>query len=424
MTERTPPAGTVPAGVVPAGDAVEADRAELVVRQYTRGIAIAAVTILALWHTLSDLPATLAGWSGYRYPLAVAVSWLAFTGLAVGYCTVLLRGRPPRSWRWPAALALLLISLAVHLGNTREQFFERTNWGWGAIGWLALVVFWRRPVRALVPVLAANAVLTLAVMVWDGQADASGVSRYLMGVTVVYVLQFGSAAGVQALRGAAGSIARASAARERELATRAASEQIHLVRRQRYETLRQETATLLADLAYGAADPGAVPVQRRCASEAARLRRLMVETDDVPDPLLHELRACADIAERKGVLVDLVAAGTVPDLPVPVRRALTEPPIAVLATARSQARITVAATSTGVAVSVLADAEPGAVPHVSTVDGSAGPDPTVSTVDSPDPAPMESTVERGAGGVVVGWDTDGDLVWVETRVAVPALAGA
>ena len=381
-----------PAATIEPGDSDEENRVDLVIRHYTRGIAIAAVTILGLWHVFADLTATLSGWSEYRYPLAAGVSWLAFAGLAAGYSVALLRGRPPRSGRWPAGVALLLISAAVHISNAPQHFFDRTNWAWAAIGWPALVVFWRRPVRALVPLLGANAVLTLAVMIWDGQADASGLSRYLAGVTVVYVLQFGSAAGVQALRGAAGSIARASAARERELAVRAASEQIHLVRRQRYEALRQETATLLADLAYGAADTGAVAVQRRCAGEAARLRRLMAESDDVADPLLHELRAGADIAERKGVLVVLVVVGRIPTLPVPVRRALAEAPIALLAVARGRARITVVATRQEVTVAVLADGDF---------------EPPAAATLVPDPA---------AVGVL--WARDDELWWVQTQISL------
>ncbi len=376
----------------------DAERTELVTRRYTRGIAIAAVAILALWHLCTDLTATISGWSQYRYPTAVGAAWVAFTALGIGYSTALLRGRPPRSWRWPAAVALVLISLAVHLGNTRDTYFERTNWGWGAIGWLALVVYWRRPVRGLVPVLAANAAVTLAVLIWDGQAGPSGMSRYLMGVTVVYVLQFGSAGGVQALLGAAGRIAASSAARGRELAARAAGDQVHLVRRQRYEALRTGTATLLADLAYGAADPGSGEVQHLCAGEAARLRRLMVEGDDVPDPLLHELRACADIAERKGVVVDLVMVGQIPALPVAVRRALAEPPIALLAGARSRARITVAATSSGVTVGVLADAV------------LAGPQP-------PSQPPSQPSPQDQSPAVTVQWDRDDDMWWVQTSAA-------
>ena len=88
-----------------------------------------------------------------------------------------------------------------------------------------------------------------------------------------------------------------------------------------------------------------------------RLRRYLAENDDVPDPFSHELRACADAAERRGVAVDLIApAGTVPMVPVSIRRALTEPIIQVLAATASRARITVVASSAEVAVAIVADA--------------------------------------------------------------------
>ena len=43
------------------------------------------------------------------------------------------------------------------------------------------------------------------------------------------------------------------------------------------------------------------------------MRRLFAETDMVTNPLLHELRHCADIADRKGVVVELDARGHVAD---------------------------------------------------------------------------------------------------------------
>jgi hypothetical protein len=92
--------------------------------------------------------------------------------------------------------------------------------------------------------------------------------------------------------------------------------------------------------------------------EASRLRRLLAETDDVPDPLLHELRACADIADRRGVLVDLHVVGRLPELDPPTRRALTEAPLHALAGADRQARVTVVGRADGVAVSVLVDGGP------------------------------------------------------------------
>lgn len=89
--------------------------------------------------------------------------------------------------------------------------------------------------------------------------------------------------------------------------------------------------------------------------EASRLRRLFAETDDVPDPLVHELRACTDIADRRGVLVDLQVRGRLPELDRGTRRSLTERPLVALAGAERHARVTVVARHDEVAVSVVAD---------------------------------------------------------------------
>ena len=117
---------------------------------------------------------------------------------------------------------------------------------------------------------------------------------------------------------------------------------------------------LLAGLAGGELDPADERVQHRCSVEASRLRRLIAEHDDAPSPLVHELRACADMAERRDVAVTLETAGTLPVVPVQVRRALTEAPIHLLAAARTQARVTVlyGADDGEVEVSVVADAAP------------------------------------------------------------------
>jgi hypothetical protein len=171
------------------------------------------------------------------------------------------------------------------------------------------------------------------------------------------------------------------------------AEALHHGRLDRYQTVRRSVAPLLVGLASGQLDPADREVQRHCAVEASRLRRLFAETDDVPDPLLHELRACADIAYSRGILVDLQVVGQLPALSLPVRRALTEAPLHALAGARRQARVTVVGRSNEVAVSVLADARAG--------------DP-VELPPPLDPMPLDHavtvTVQEGNGGQ-----------WIEAR---------
>ncbi|GAA5198624.1 hypothetical protein GCM10023322_72400 [Rugosimonospora acidiphila] len=367
--------------------------AELVDRGYTRGTAIAVVVIVGLWHSGNDLFTTLANWSSYRWPYLVAGCWLVFAALIVVCAWYLLRRDARIPLRWLVLGILLADSLAVDLCNP-GQVLVQSNWAWGAVGWLVLIVYWRRPIRGMAGFLALNAAMTLAVLVPDGEFGRVGVSRWMMIVVGTGALQLGLSGAVRALRTAAGWAARASAAQAATVTRRAAADELHLARRQRYEVLRQGAADVLAELGYGA-DPTNLRMQHRCAAEAARLRRLVVETDDISDPLTHELRACADIAERKGVIVDLATAGRVPALPVQVRRALTEAPIAVLAAARSEARITVTVGGGLVAVGVVAD-----------------------TQLEFDAIPEAGAVAPADGAAEVESFRDGDRLWVQASVRI------
>jgi len=124
-------------------------------------------------------------------------------------------------------------------------------------------------------------------------------------------------------------------------------------------------------------------------AEAARLRRLMAESDDSPDPLVHELHACADAAQRRGVAVDIETAGVLPAVPAQARRVITDTAIAILAGARSLARVTVIAVRAGVAVSLVAD------------------------------SPVPAALPAAADGVVIELQEDQRSVWVEATWTCP-----
>jgi hypothetical protein len=189
-----------------------------------------------------------------------------------------------------------------------------------------------------------------------------------------------------ALRGLA---ARSAAAAERVARLRTAdaiAEQLHADRRARYADLATSTVPLLTDLKTGAADLSDDRVRSRYAVAAARLRRLFAEHDEVVDPLVHELRACLDLAERNGIAVYLGTCGEHPTPPLAARRALTEPVLRALADAGTRARVTVLGSADGVTVSVVADAR---------------------EVPEPDPEPT------GGDGVTVTRLVDGKEVWVE-----------
>jgi hypothetical protein len=140
--------------------------------------------------------------------------------------------------------------------------------------------------------------------------------------------------------------------------------------------LADTTVPLLQGLASGKLDPAEESVRRSCAVEAARMRRLFAEASAVSDPLLHELRACIETAERLGVPVSFAERGTYPTLPAQIRRRLTEPTIAALATARGKARVTVTGTEQAITVSVLTECAP------FTLDMADGGGVTVSTMQN------------------------------------------
>jgi hypothetical protein len=190
---------------------------------------------------------------------------------------------------------------------------------------------------------------------------------------------------VRALDIAAGQ---AAAAAESEHATReraATAEIIRVARHARWLALQESAGPLVTELAAGTADPGDARVRIRCAVQAARLRRLLAEGDEVPGSLVHELHAGADVAERRGVAVEIETAGPLPQVPGPARRVITDAAIAILTAARSQARITLATVAAGIAVSFVADT--GAVVRL--------------------PAAGE--------GVAIEQQQDGPMLWAEAR---------
>ncbi|GIJ48473.1 hypothetical protein Val02_53590 [Virgisporangium aliadipatigenens] len=361
-----------------------ADRAKKI---YDKGAVRGALAIAGTWHFGNDLPAALLTWQKvHPAGLGLAV-WCAYTVVGVVAAVALLRGRRLEPFAvWICTAVLLAGTAALHLSAGSGGIFEWPNWAWGAVGWLGLLVLWRHDVEATVAFLSANAIITTAALL-----SSTGPDRYQLAMLlgVVYgtaSLQLGALLGARMITETARRAAAAREAGDRVLARGIAAEETRLERRRRYATARAAAEDLLAGLAGGALDPDDPMVRARCAIAAARLRRLVTETDDVPDPLLHDLRAAADVAERRGAAVTLDQVGAVGDLPTEVRQALVEAPTEVLAAAHGTARVTVVSTGDDISVSVLADGD------------------TPGVVGPPPGADVSLSVER----------EDGQL-WVQTR---------
>jgi hypothetical protein len=353
-----------------------------------RGSRTAAVLIAFGWHLVINVPAVLQNWSDYRSPWTVAVGWLAFAAVGAISAANLLRGTPTPTW--PLIGVLLLVDAALFANSPAPLLFHSANWGWSTLGWFVVLVLWGRRATPLVAVLATGAAIALVAILAAGAGNAAGLSRYAMYVYGTATLPIAFSMAASMLRTLAASTAGTAAARAALEAGRTAAQRAQAERQERLSLVTQTAGAVLAELADGRADPTDPTVQRRCALEAARLRRLIAESDDVPDPLLHELRAAADIAERNGLPVELVAVGTLPALPVHVRRRLAEPLTATLATAQQWARLTVVAQPEEVVVSLIT---PGTTP-----------DPISLAPPQTDDGEVEYVYER-----------DGEQVWAQTR---------
>jgi hypothetical protein len=375
----------------------------VVVARYERGFDLAVVWLVALWYA-ANLVTLLPAAPAYRSVRLEIAVWLALAGVGAAAAVRLLRRRSDRRTCWLLAAAALAGGALATAATPGSAAFSG-GWAWDATGWVALVVLLRRPVAELAVVLAVNSGCTLAALLHDGLADRLDLSRFAAVAYATSALQLTVAVAAHALdrtaRRAAGAAAdQSAAARDREVA-----ERLHVSRQDRYQLVRGSVAPLLAGLAGGELDPGAAAVQQRCAVAASRLRRLFAESDDVPDPLIHELRACADIADRRGVLIDLQVLGRLPALDTAVRRALLEAPLQALAEARREARVTVVGREGEVAVSVFADRPEQAPP------------------DLPDARRMAGGGDPGGGGdptgtaesVSVRIQKGDDQHWVEAR---------
>ncbi|MFD6677914.1 hypothetical protein [Micromonospora parva] len=353
-----------------------------------RGARIAAVVIALAWHVAIALPAVLAARAEFAAPAVVFGAWIlvAVTGAVAG--VRLLRGSPLPPW--PLAVLLLVVDAAVFAAAGERQLFTAANWVWGTLGWFFVLAVWGQRVLGLIALLSTHALIALVAVLGHG-ADPADVARYVMYVYGTFSLPVAVFVGSAVIVGLARERAAVSAAGHAMAAERDAAEHGRQERRDRLTLVSSAAGRVLGDLAAGQADPGDPEVQRRCMLAAARLRRLIAESDDVPDPLLHELRAAADLAERSGLPIDLVTIGTPPPLPVEVRRRLADPLTGTLADAREWARLTVV----------------------------SGPDEVVVSLVTPDREGPEATGpppgDRDDGLVQYLYERDGNIRWAQTR---------
>jgi hypothetical protein len=360
---------------------VSDDNTELIATNFLRGLRWATIgTTLAVLFGL-QVPVVLANREAYT---SFAVQVLAIAVFASVAVVVAVWQRELGAWRWPLVGVVYAASVAATAGVAPQHRFGMAHWSYGTVGWPLVLLTLGSGVGLVAGLLATHYCVT-AVQVVAGGAAAASFAGVVNETAVTASFQLAVGVFATLLRKVAASAAKTARERESLSTAEAVAEQLHADRRDRYAALAESVTPLLGGLASGTLDPADETVRRACAVEAARMRRLFAEDPTAPDPLLQELRACIELAERNGVAVQFAERGECPPLPRQARRLLTEPAVAALATAKSTARLTVVGRAGTVTVSVVADAPPDAVPAVDT-DGV-----TTSTVVTGDKIWVETT---------------------------------
>jgi hypothetical protein len=358
--------------------------ASSVAKQYDLAGLWAAVVVMFGWQVIAILPVVIYCWTRYGLVASSALIWLAYAVIGGISARIVLRGGG-RSVALPLTVCpLVLAGVAISALKSPGGFFGHYNWPFTVSGWSALVALWRRRLPELLAFFVANIVVGLAVVIALRETDRLSLGRFIVECVGVSVLQITIFVGGKAVAGLARRRAEAEDALARTRIVRLAAEAAQATRRINYETIRETVANLLDDLAAGQLAMTKPDTRQQVRVAVTRLRRYLVETDELTEQLSHELRACADAAERHGIAVDLIApVGTVPPLPVGVRRGLTDPIIQVLAATATHARITVVASVAEVVIAVMADAR------------------------------LQAPIQATHKDVQVAQDAEGELLWMQ-----------
>ena len=384
---RQPVAGQlVPSEPVSNGLPSLPESVATVEQRYDRAGLWVAIVVTFGWYLAGVAPVVVDIWLRYGLNASGAVTWLLFAVLGVVAAVVVLRGGG-RSPVLPLVICPILLAGSV-LGSLVSPggVLGHFDWPFTMVGWFAVLALWRRQLPELIAFYAANVMIGGVILATLGEASRVNVGRFIALCCGISALQITVFCGSRMVTAMARRGAEAADELARTRSMNIAAEAVQAARRSRYETITGTVAHLLEGLAVGQLDLTDRFTRQEVAVAVTRLRRYLVESDEVPDQLWHELQVCADAAERQGIAVDLVApAGLIPTLPVDVRRALTEPIIAALASTATKARITVVASPDEVVVAIIADAR----------------------LDAPPPS-LHGAVESSH-------DAEGEMLWLQTR---------
>ncbi|MDX5566119.1 hypothetical protein PYK79_26345 [Streptomyces sp. ID05-04B] len=259
------------------------------------------------------------------------------------------------SARWSGVALAFTASILSCLSLPTGAPGTAADWAFGTVGWIGVILLLDRPMTQLAAFLAAHQLITFTNLLLKGPADEDSVLNFVSGSigAIGFPLACGMAATALRQTARRAEVARAQAENIRHAEHVAAQTAQEL--NNSYADLAHTAAPLLRGLADGSLDGNDLNVQRACWIEAARMRRLFSENDDVPNQLIHDLRQFVDTAGRRNVKAEIATYGHPTDPPDDIREVLSSNSLHVLAQSRSWAQITVVFTPNFISVQAVGD---------------------------------------------------------------------
>ncbi|MGE2832368.1 sensor histidine kinase [Mycobacterium sp. SMC-4] len=307
-----------------------------------------ALTVYALVNLLVTVPpATGATHAGLNTALGV----LAGAG-ALAAVPQILWGRTALGW--PAAAALLLVTVAQPLSVTNGSVLGYAHWAQGGIGWCVLPLLLGLPVRTGAPILVGYWVIGNAVVLWQEPSSAALVniglgSASILGVQLFALIFNGL------MRDAAADAHAETKAHHEVLARERVAAALRIEYQRRYAEVVDRVVPLLDSLSRGHDIDH--QTQMRARAECRRLRALFDQAGTFAHPLMQRIRPLVDAAEARDVDVTIEVTSALPDLDDAHIAAVAEPLADVLAHAKSHARVVVTGSGETVEVSVVCDTD-------------------------------------------------------------------
>ncbi|WP_241672191.1 hypothetical protein [Streptomyces sp. IB2014 016-6] len=292
----------------------------------------------------------------YRHPGLAVCAFAVLAGVTGACSWWALRRRPlPVALMVTGTLLVLAAATAATVAVSPERRFQAPDWSFGLAGWYVLLLLLDR-VRVLVTVLAAHTAMSAGLFLIAGTPDRAALGAAGAATFSAVSVQLAVVVITGVLCGRSREAAEAAEERDRLLTRMLAAHQWRERQRHLFAAQLGTVLPLLAALADEVTDPRDEDTRRQCALTATQLRRLFAQNDDVPDPLVHEVTACVDVAERRGVDVSFAVSGAAVELPLHIRQELTGPLVTALSAARRRARVSVLRTEEEVRIAVIADA--------------------------------------------------------------------